>query len=111
MDSVVIAGMRIAYRRAGTGPVVVLVHSGLSDSRSWRRQLLDLSDEFTVVAWDAPGCGQSDDPPESYRLPEYADRLADLIGTLGLRAPHLVGHSFGAAHRLVTRPPGGPAAS
>lgn len=30
MDSVVIAGMRIAYRRAGTGPVVVLVHSGLS---------------------------------------------------------------------------------
>lgn len=97
MDSVVIAGRRIAFQRAGTGPVVVLVHGGVSDSRSWRRQLRDLSDEFTVVAWDAPGCGQSDDPPESYRLPEYADRLADLIHGLGLRAPHVVGHSFGAA--------------
>ena len=90
-------GQADRLQRAGTGPVVVLVHSGLSDSRSWRQQLRDLSDEFTVVAWDAPGCGQSDDPPESYRLPEFADRLADLIQTLGLRAPHVVGHSFGAA--------------
>jgi pimeloyl-ACP methyl ester carboxylesterase len=43
------------------------------DSRVWRQQLRDLSGEFTVVAWDAPGCGQSADPPESYRLPDYAD--------------------------------------
>jgi pimeloyl-ACP methyl ester carboxylesterase len=97
MDSVEIAGMQVAFQRAGKRPVLVLVHGAVCDSRVWRQQLRDLSDEFTVVAWDAPGCGQSADAPESHRLPDYADCLAALIETLGLRAPHLLGHSFGGA--------------
>lgn len=97
MESVEIAGRRVAFQRAGKGPVLVLVHGAVSDSRVWRRQLRTLSDEFTVVAWDAPGCGRSADPPESYRLPDYADCLMGFIETLGLREPHLLGHSFGGA--------------
>ena len=38
-----------------------------------RGQVEELSDEFMVVAWDAPGCGSSSDPPASFRLAEYAD--------------------------------------
>ena len=53
-----IEGLRIAYRRRGQGPPLVLLHGGFDDSRAWRPQLDGLSDEFTVVAWDAPGCGQ-----------------------------------------------------
>jgi len=97
MDSVEIAGRQVAFERAGKGPVLVLVHGAVSDSRVWRQQLGTLSDEFTVVAWDAPGCGQSADPPEAYRLADYADCLAGFIETLGLRKPHLLGHSFGGA--------------
>jgi pimeloyl-ACP methyl ester carboxylesterase len=52
----------------------------LSDSREWRRQLEDLSDEFDLVAWDAPGCGGSSDPEDSFRLPDYAEVLAAFIG-------------------------------
>src|ERR671919_1022763 len=95
MDQVEVAGLRIAFERAGGGPPLVLVHGAVCDGRVWRRQLDDLSDEFTVVAWDAPGCGRSADPPESFRLPDYSDALAGFIAALDLGRPHVLGHSFG----------------
>jgi pimeloyl-ACP methyl ester carboxylesterase len=100
MEQVTVAGLRIAFEQVGEGPPLVLLHGGLSDSREWRRQLDALSDEFTVVAWDAPGCGQSSDPPETFRLPAYADCLAAFINTIGLERPHLLGLSFGGGLAL-----------
>lgn len=100
MQDVEVDGLRIAYRRAGDGPVLVFLHGGLSDSREWRKQLESLSDEFSVVAWDAPGCGGSSDPPEEFRLPDYADVLASFLAALGLERPNLVGLSFGAGLAL-----------
>jgi pimeloyl-ACP methyl ester carboxylesterase len=67
MRQICVNGLRIAYEQVGDGPPVVLLHGGLSDHREWRRQLLGLADEFTVVAWDAPGCRESSDPPEIQR--------------------------------------------
>jgi pimeloyl-ACP methyl ester carboxylesterase len=66
----------------------------------WFRQIDELSDGFTLVAWDAPGCGRSDDPPESFRLPDYADALSEFIAAVGLERPHVLGHSFGGALAL-----------
>lgn len=93
-------GLRIAFEEAGAGPPLVLLHGALSDGRVWQPQLDALADEFSVVAWDAPGCGQSEDPPESFRLPEYADALAGLVAVLGLEPAHVLGHSFGGALAL-----------
>jgi pimeloyl-ACP methyl ester carboxylesterase len=68
----------------------------VGDGRAtWRRQLDELSDEFTVVAWDAPGAGRSSDPPESFRLADYADCLAGFVDGVGLPTPHVAGLSFG----------------
>lgn len=53
-------------------------------TRDWRLQLEGLADEFTVIAWDTAGCGQSWDPPEDFRLPDYADAAAGFIRALGL---------------------------
>jgi pimeloyl-ACP methyl ester carboxylesterase len=100
MRSVEVDGLRIAYEQAGAGPPLVLVHGGVTDSRIWRLQLDALSAEFTVIAWDAPGCGQSDDPPPSYRLPEYADALAGMLDRLQIERAHVLGHSFGGALAL-----------
>ncbi len=100
MDTALVGDLEIAYERAGTGPALLLLHGGASDHREWRRQLDALSDEFTVVAWDAPGCGQSSDPPESFRLPGYADCLAGFIAALGLERPHVLGLSFGGGLAL-----------
>ena len=101
MSEVEVSGLRIGYERAGAGPPLVLLHGGFGfDSRSWRRQIEALSNEYTVVAWDAPGCGRSSDPPPTFRLPDYADCLAGFIGALGLSRPHVLGLSFGAALAL-----------
>jgi pimeloyl-ACP methyl ester carboxylesterase len=95
-----LAGLRVSYRRAGAGPAVVLLHGGLADSREWGRQTPALSGWFDVVAWDAPGCGRSADPPPGFRLPDYADCLAGLVDALGLGRAHVVGLSFGAGLAL-----------
>ncbi len=104
-DCVLVGGLRIGFRRAGEGPPLVLLHGGLGDSRAWRDQIEELSDEFAVVAWDAPGCGASSDPPETFRLADYADCLARFIKALKLRHPHVLGHSFGAGLALEAVPP------
>lgn len=93
-------GQTIAFERHGDGPPLVLLHGAVSDSRDWRRELEGLSDEFTVVAWDAPGCGRSFDPPEDYGLDGYADCLAAFIEALGLGRPHVLGLSFGSGLAL-----------
>jgi len=96
-----VSGLDIAFRRAGHGPPLVLLHGGMCDSRVWHPQLESLADEYTVIAWDAPGCGGSSDPPDSYRFPEYAACLAGLIDALRLDRPHVLGHSFGAGLALA----------
>jgi pimeloyl-ACP methyl ester carboxylesterase len=100
LTGVEVGGLRVAYRRAGQGPPLVLLHGGLGDSREWRRQLEGLADEFTVVAWDAPGCGGSSDPPATFRLPDYADCLAGFIQALELGRPHVGGLSWGGGLAL-----------
>src|SRR5688572_21056895 len=96
MEQVEVEGLRIAYERAGSGPALVLVHGFVGDGGStFAAQLEELSDEFTVVVWDAPGAGRSSSPPSSFRVADYARCLAALVDDLRLDRPHLVGLSFG----------------
>jgi pimeloyl-ACP methyl ester carboxylesterase len=88
----------MTYQREGRGPPVVMVHGYVGDGPStWQPQLDALADEFDVIAWDLPGAGGSDDPPESFGMSGFASSLAGLIASLELHAPHLVGLSFGGA--------------
>jgi pimeloyl-ACP methyl ester carboxylesterase len=100
LEEVYLGGLRVAYRRAGSGPPLVLLHGGPGNSREWRAQLDGLSDEFTVVAWDMPGTGGSDDPPDEWRPHDYAAHLARFIETLRLESPHILGLSFGSGLAL-----------
>jgi pimeloyl-ACP methyl ester carboxylesterase len=100
MDEVEIAGLRVAFERKGEGPPLVLLHGILQDSRAWREQIDGLSDEFTVVAWEAPGCGRSSDPPETFGLPDYADCLAAGLDALGVGPAHVLGLSWGGGLAL-----------
>lgn len=100
IHQVAVAGHRIAYRESGSGPPLVLLHGWPLDSRQWRRQLEGLSDGFRVVAWDAPGAGRSSDPPETFRLADWADCLAEFIEALDLAPAHVAGLSFGGGLAL-----------
>ena len=108
LPSVEVDGLRVAYSRTGRGPQLILLHGILSDSRAWQPQIDRLSEDFTVVAWDAPGAGQSSDPPESIGAGGYADCLANFIGALKLGSAHVLGLSWGGvlAQELYRRHPG-----
>jgi pimeloyl-ACP methyl ester carboxylesterase len=100
MKKIQLGNIRIAYTQAGHGPPLVLLHGGMEDNRSWRQQIDSLSDEFTVFAWDAPGCGQSSDVPESWRMSNYADALAGWLNKITLKRSHLLGLSWGSSLAL-----------
>jgi pimeloyl-ACP methyl ester carboxylesterase len=108
MDQVEVEGLRIAYARTGSGPPVALAHGFVADGLStWASQIDALSSEFTVIAWDAPGAGQSESPPEWFRAADYADCWASFLRALGFSRAHLVGLSSGSivALALVERDP------
>ena len=96
-----INGLDVAYRRAGGGPLIVFVHGAVEDSRTWTPQLEALQDEFTVVAWDEPGVGQSSDlPTEGFSLTDYAACLAGVVDSVRLGGAHIVGLSWGSTVAL-----------
>lgn len=96
METVELDGLQIAYQRVGQGPPLVLFHGVGEDSRIWRPQLEGLSDEFTVFAWDAPGCGQSDDPAPDLSADELGAITAGFLRAAVPAKPHLLGLSWGS---------------
>ena len=96
-----VGGLRIGFRRAGAGPLLLLLHGAVCDSRVWRGELASFGESCTVVAWDAPGCGTSTDPPVSFRMPDFADVLAEVLErTFGAAPAHVLGHSWGSTLAL-----------
>nr|WP_143115406.1 alpha/beta hydrolase [Acinetobacter sp. YH12105] len=97
-------GVQQSYREAGKGKTLVLLHGISSGSGSWVKQLQDLSHHFHVIAWDAPGYGQSDRLAAQPNAEDYAKRLKGMLDALGLNLGSgqgqnkiiLVGHSLGA---------------
>jgi pimeloyl-ACP methyl ester carboxylesterase len=90
-------GARVAYREAGSGPPVALLHSAGLSHREFEPVVEQLSDRFRVVLPDLPLHGDSEDRP---RHPYTPDWLADVIAgfcrdTLGPR-PLVGGHDAGA---------------
>jgi pimeloyl-ACP methyl ester carboxylesterase len=88
-------GRPIAFTRSGTGPALVLLHGFSHDSRVWRPQLEILSNRFTVIAWDAPGAGQSPDPPVGFGIGDWAACLAGVLEACGIDRAHILGLSWG----------------
>ena len=91
-----VAGYRMRYLRAGTGPAVVLVHGLLGYSFSWRFNIPALAERFTVYAPDLIGMGFSDRPARlDCSLDASAERVSEWIEQLGIRSLNLVGTSHG----------------
>ena len=92
-----VKGISIAFQQAGNGPALVLLHGGANtNSRMWKPQVQSLSENFTVIAWDAPGAGLSEDPPESFKMNDWADYLAEFLDFIEYKKAHILGLSWGA---------------
>ena len=89
---------KIAFRIAGSGRPLVLLHGLGGSSKSWSRQLEALAGERQVIAWDCPGYGDSADFPGSRpTTADFAKTLLAALDAIGVGDFDLVGHSMGGA--------------
>jgi pimeloyl-ACP methyl ester carboxylesterase len=88
-------GDEVRYVKAGSGPVLVLIHGILGSRRSWAQLMSLLVQDFTVIAPDLLGHGDSAKPRGDYSLGAHAGRLRDLLDALEVERVTLVGHSLG----------------
>jgi len=90
-----IHGHRRAFRIAGSGPVVLMIHGVGDNSTTWGTVHAKLAQRFTVIAPDLLGHGESDKPRADYSLAAFANGVRDLLIALGIDRVTLVGHSLG----------------
>jgi pimeloyl-ACP methyl ester carboxylesterase len=74
-----------------------LIHSGITDSRSWDPQVAALAEGHRVLRYDLRGLGQSDLGHGSY---SNVDDLVMLLDAVGFERAALVGVSMGGALAL-----------
>lgn len=85
----------ISYRESGSGQALVFLHGIGSSSASWLFQLEKLAG-YRLIAWDAPGYGESDClPGETPRAADYAQALHEFLDRLLLKDVVLIGNSLG----------------
>ncbi|UOA27547.1 alpha/beta hydrolase [Pseudosulfitobacter sp. DSM 107133] len=101
--SIEVNGTNIAVVERGSGDPVVLVHGGVSDLRSWARQVPVLSNCLRVVCYSrryhSPNAAIPPEQPDSFQT--HVDDLAALINRLGVAPTYLVGHSWGGLIALA----------
>jgi pimeloyl-ACP methyl ester carboxylesterase len=94
-EEITLHGHRVSYRRAGWGPVVVLIHGITGSSLTWEHVIEPLAERYTVVAPDLLGHGESAKPRGDYSLGAYASGVRDLLAAIGHDRATVVGHSLG----------------
>jgi pimeloyl-ACP methyl ester carboxylesterase len=90
-----IHGSRMAYRIAGEGPAVLLIHGMAGSSETWAPVVPLLARDHTVIAPDLLGHGDSAKPRGDYSLGALASGIRDLLVALGHDRVTVAGHSLG----------------
>ena len=92
---VTIHGHRRAFVKTGSGPALLLLHGLGCHHGTWEPVIDRLARNYTVIAPDLLGHGQSDKPRADYSLGGYANGMRDLLTVLGIDRATVIGHSFG----------------
>jgi len=90
-----IHGYRRAFRIAGSGPAILLIHGIGDNSTTWSSVQSALAQRFTVIAPDLLGHGKSDKPRADYSVAAYANGMRDLLSVLDIDRVTVIGHSLG----------------
>lgn len=97
---VTVEGLRVHYIESGRGPAVVMIHGNAGSIEDFEFGVVQaLSSNYRVIAVDRPGHGKSDRPTSA--SVEYQARLLhQVLSSLRVDQPVLIGHSWGAALAL-----------
>jgi len=87
--------VEVAYTVTGSGPPVYMVHGIGSRKTMWQPMIDALSADFTCVAYDLRGHGESPIPAVPYSLDQLVADLEALRARLGHEQLHVIGHSLG----------------
>lgn len=96
-------GRRVAWREAGAGPPLVLVHGWSGSSAVFTEAMEEFSRDFRVLAPDLRGHGSSD-AGEGYALGDLAADLFTWMDALDLRDASLLGWSLGGQAVMAAFP-------
>ncbi len=100
-------GARVAYREAGTGRPLALLHSKLLSHREWEPVVEELSHRYRLVLPDLPLHGDSEDRPNHPYTPEWlAEVMAGFVREVCGQRPLVGGHEVGAQlllHAIASR--------
>ena len=88
-------GVRLHYRVAGEGPLVVLLHGYAQTSHMWRPLMPLLAQTRMVIAPDLRGAGGSAKPESGYDKKTMAQDIRALTAALGFERTTIVGHDIG----------------
>ena len=86
----------INFKEIGNGPPVIFLHGIGGNSDNWISQLNAISKNFTSIAWDARGYGESDDYEGPLNFEDFSNDLVRLMDFKNIDKAHLVGLSMGA---------------
>ena len=93
---VAVEGGELNYMRGGSGPPLVLLHGWPESWSAWQKVMPDLARSNTVIAFDLPGLGSSDVPPNGFDAATTARRIHEGVGKLGLGQVRILAHDLGA---------------
>ncbi len=91
----VINGLKIAYNDTGSGEVIFLLHGWGSKKELFAPVTAAMSEKYRTVAFDLPGFGGSDEPPEVWDVDAFADLCISFIESFDEKKVILLGHSYG----------------
>lgn len=88
-------GEKLAFVDIGKGPVVVLLHGYLFDSRCWYDFVLSLFKSYRLICPDLPGHGESGCWAYVHSMDFMAECVRGILKELGIKKCSIFGHSMG----------------